>query len=141
VEVELFWQHQRMLNEPPEAAVDDGGRNEKRLLAWQLETYPRNHTTRANLIVHAITVPMFHLGLLSLLVAPISLNAGAVISGFVGMALAVATQGITHRREAVQPYPFRSPFDVLARIFVEQLITFPRFFLSGAFFEAWRDAE
>ncbi len=139
--VELFWQHGRMLNEPAETAVDEGGRNEKRFLTWQLESYPKNHTTRANLIVHIITVPMFHLGLLSILVAPISLNAGAVISGFVGMALAVAIQGITHKREPVQPYPFRGPLDVLARIFAEQLITFPRFFLSGLFFEAWRDAE
>ena len=126
---------------PPIAAVDEGGRNEKRFLTWQFETYPKNHTTRANLVVHIITVPMFHLGLLSLIVAPISLNAGAVVSGFVGMALAVAIQGITHKREAVQPYPFRGPLDVLGRIFAEQLITFPRFFLSGAFFEAWRDAE
>lgn len=133
-----------MLNEtsaPTSAHEDDGGRSEKSFLAWQLDTYGRNHTTKANLIVHVITVPMFQLGLLSLLVAPLSLNAGAVISGFATMVVVVAVQGFMHKKEPVQPYPFRGPFDVLGRILAEQLITFPRFFFGGAFLEAWRDAE
>lgn len=126
---------------PEASAPDEGGRSQRGLLAWQLETYRRNHTTRANLLVHAVTVPMFHLGLLSLLVAPFSLNEGAVLSGFVTMVLVVAVQGYMHRREPSAPFPFRGPFDVLGRILAEQLITFPRFFFTGAWFEAWRDAK
>jgi hypothetical protein len=132
-----------MLNETTQADAqreDDGGRSEMSFLAWQLETYRRNHTTKATLLVHLITVPMFHLGLLSLLVAPLSLNAGAVISGFVTMVFVVAVQGFTHKKEPNQPYPFRGPFDVLGRILAEQIVTFPRFVFSGAWFEAWREA-
>lgn len=37
--------------------------------------------------------------------------------------------------------PFRSPFDVLARLVVEPWVTFPRFVLSGGFVRAWREAS
>jgi hypothetical protein len=40
----------------------------------------------------------------------------------------------------VRPVPFAGPVDVVSRIFAEQLITFPRFVLSGQFARAWRES-
>jgi hypothetical protein len=54
------------------------------------------------------------------------------------MALAVALQGRGHAVERTSPAPFRGPLDVVARLFAEQWITFPRFVLSGGFARAWR---
>lgn len=51
-----------------------------------------------------------------------------------------AMQGRGHRLESTAPVPFAGPFDVISRIFVEQLVTFPRFVLSGEFVRAWRRA-
>ena len=48
-----------------------------------------------------------------------------------GVQLAVAAQGKGHAREEARPHPFRGALDVVARIFVEQWITFPRYVLSG----------
>jgi hypothetical protein len=110
---------------------------EEGLLQWQLALYPGNHRARSNLIVHALTVPWFWMGTLALLSAPRTglVSAGA---GLAAMVLAVFLQGRTHAREAVAPVPFRGPLDVVARIFVEQWITFPRFVLGGGFAAAWR---
>jgi hypothetical protein len=55
--------------------------------------------------------------------------------------LAMALQGRGHRRESTPPAPFSGLPDVIFRIFAEQLITFPRFVLSGEFARAWRQAK
>jgi hypothetical protein len=60
------------------------------------------------------------------------------LGGLVLLPLAMAAQGRGHRLEKVPPAPFAGPLDVVARIFAEQLITFPRFVLSGGFTRAWR---
>ena len=52
--------------------------------------------------------------------------------------LVFAAHGIGHKREADPPDPFRSPLDIVARLVVEQLVTFPRFVLTGEFARAWR---
>ena len=36
------------------------------------------------------------------------------------------------------PVPFAGPLDVVARIFGEQWLSFPRYVLSGGFAKAWR---
>lgn len=107
------------------------------LLAWQYALYPDNHTDRRNLVLHVLTVPFFCSGTASIAsaaftawwLAPAGLGAAAV---------AVALQGRGHKLEPRPPVPFRGPLDVLARIFVEQWITFPRFVLRGGFARAWR---
>ncbi|MFY0580939.1 hypothetical protein ACN28S_47860 [Cystobacter fuscus] len=60
------------------------------------------------------------------------------LPGVVAMVGAMAAQGRGHRMESVAPVPFRGPWDVLARIFAEQWVTFPRFVLSGGFARARR---
>jgi hypothetical protein len=110
---------------------------EGRLLAWQWALYAEGHRDRRNLIVHALTVPLFQLGTLALLSAPF-LGGVLAAAGLGAMVGAMALQGRTHRLEPVPPAGFKGPADVFARIFAEQWITFPRFVLSGAFARAWR---
>ncbi len=61
--------------------------------------------------------------------------------GGVLAALALAAQGRGHRLETTPPIPFRSPLDAVARLIVEQLVTFPRFVLSGGFARSWKAAR
>ncbi|WAS92001.1 Mpo1-like protein [Nannocystis punicea] len=110
------------------------------LLAWQFEHYSLNHADRTNLALHAVSAPLFVLGLpLSIL----ALATGRFALAGAGLALAVlaiAVQGRGHRREQHAPAPFRSRGDLLARLVAEQFVTFPRFVLSGGFARAWRAA-
>lgn len=108
------------------------------LLRWQWAHYEAGHRDRRNLILHALTAPLFQAGTLVLLAAPVL--GPAALSGLGAMVLAVAAQGRGHRGEANAPLPFRGPLDVVARIFVEQWITFPRFVATGGFARAWRGA-
>jgi len=110
------------------------------LLAWQWSLYPAGHRDRRNLLVHALTVPVFQLGTVAVLAAPF-VRSWLAPAGLVAMAGAMALQGRTHRREGTPPYPFRGPGDVVARILAEQWLTFPRFVLSGGFARAWRLPE
>jgi hypothetical protein len=107
------------------------------LLTWQWNLYPDNHCARRNLLLHALTVPLFELGTVLLVASPFS-SLWLVLPGVVAMVSAMALQGRGHRLELTAPVPFRGPFDVVARIFVEQWVTFPRFVLSGGFARAWR---
>jgi hypothetical protein len=110
------------------------------LLAWQWRLYPEAHTSRVNLAIHAITMPLFALGLVAVVTALLN---GALFawSGLLAMVLAIGAQARGHALEAVSPAPFRGPLDVIARLFVEQFVTFPRFVLSGGFARAWRAAR
>ena len=54
------------------------------------------------------------------------------------MLITLAAQGRGHSVEAERPVAFRGPFDFVARFFVEQWVTFPRFVLSGGFARSWR---
>ncbi len=107
------------------------------LLQWQLSLYSGNHTTRANLVVHVVTVPWFWMGTLALVGSPVT-GWPSAVGGLVAMVLAVFLQGRTHAGEPTPPVPFRGPLDVVARIFAEQWITFPRYLFGGGFAKAWR---
>ena len=118
------------------------------LLDWQWSLYGDNHTRRATLIVHVITVPMFQLATLALLASPlVALSSGVVaasmqaLGAVLTMAIVMALQGRTHRAEPTPPVSFEGPSDVVTRIFAEQWITFPRFVLRGGLSRAWRNAR
>ena len=115
-------------------ATREGG-----LLAWQFRGYPKGHRDRRNLIVHAVTAPLFVAGTCALLLSPF-FGAWLVAAALPAMILPLALQMRTHRLEASAPAPFRGPADVAARLFLEQWITFPRFVLSGGFASNWRAA-
>ena len=106
------------------------------LVRWQWSLYPDGHKDRRNLVLHALTVPMFVVGSAGLAAAPVL--GWTALAGLGGMIVALAAQGRGHKLESSAPVPFRGPLDVVARLFVEQWITFPRFVLSGAFARAWR---
>ncbi|HVP60760.1 MAG TPA: terminase [Myxococcaceae bacterium] len=110
------------------------------LLEWQWSLYPAGHRDRRNLLVHALTVPVFQVGTVALATAPF-LSGWLAALGFGAMAGAMVMQGRTHRREQTPPVPFRGPGDVVARILAEQWLTFPRYVASGAFGRAWRAAS
>jgi hypothetical protein len=112
---------------------------EQPLLSWQWSLYPDNHRTRRNLLLHLLTVPLFEVGTLAV-VGAFLVSGWLAIAGVLAMAVAMALQGAGHGKEAVPPVPFASPFDALARIFVEQWVTFPRYVLSGQLAARWRAA-
>lgn len=112
--------------------TDDEG-----LLAWQWRLYRDNHRDRRNLTIHLATQPLFVAGLGALVAAPFTIL-WLLAAGPAAMGFAMAMQGRGHKKEAVAPVPFRGPLDVARRIFAEQLITFPRYVVSGELARAWR---
>jgi hypothetical protein len=117
--------------------MQDDSRDALGLLAWQWSVYPGGHRNGVNLTLHLFTAPLFLLGTVALAASPLVGWQLAPI-GLSGLLLAFAAQMLGHRAEASPPKPFRGPFDVLARFFVEQWITFPRYVVSGGFGQAWR---
>lgn len=108
------------------------------LLRWQWEGYPRYHRSRFNLLLHIAAVPMFLVGNVALVVALVQRSWHIGIAAVVAMALSVALQGRGHRHEHIPPEPFTSPLNAVARIFLEQWVTFPRFLFSGSWAHALR---
>ncbi len=106
------------------------------LLRWQWDGYPRYHRSRANLLLHIVVIPLFLLGSLALVVAPVRRSWPLALGSIVAMVASLALQGRGHGREPVPPEPFTGPLNAVARLLCEQWITFPRFVLSGG----WRDA-
>lgn len=90
-----------------------------------LDAYAASHSDRTNLLVHLVFVPVFHAGLVVAVL-------GHPLVGLLVSMGSVAIQGRAHRREAVQAR-FAGPADFAKRILLEQLMTFPRFVLSGRF--------
>jgi hypothetical protein len=107
------------------------------LLAWQWSLYRDGHRDRRNLALHSLTVPLFLAGTCLLVLSPFT-SAALAIAGAASMLAAVAAQGRGHSLESTRPVPFRGAGDFLARFFVEQWVTFPRFVLCGGFARAWR---
>lgn len=114
------------------------------LLAWQWRGYADYHGSRRNLVIHLVTQPVFVTGFFCVLGAPFTGSlagiAGSALGGLVMMAVAMIAQGRGHAMEAAPPIPFAGAGDAVGRIFLEQLVNFPRFVLSGGLAKAWREA-
>ncbi|HEX4340089.1 MAG TPA: hypothetical protein VH062_29480 [Polyangiaceae bacterium] len=113
----------------------DGG-----LLAWQWENYAAVHGHRRNLLIHVLTAPVFMAGTVAVVAAPFT-SGWLALAGVAAIVFAIAAQGRGHGMEAAPPIPFRGPLDVVARIFAEQWITFPRYVLSGGLSRAFARAR
>ena len=113
-------------------------RNEP-LLSWQWNHYPEAHRDRRNLAIHLATAPLFVAGVVGLVASPF-VAWWLALAGAAAMFLTVALQGRGHKLEPNAPLPFEGPFDVAQRLFVEQMVTFPRYVLSGGWARAWRAA-
>jgi hypothetical protein len=107
------------------------------LLSWQWEGYDRYHRDRANLLVHIGTAPLFVVGVVAVIASPF-VGWAALGAGLAGMAIALVAQGRGHRREATPPEPFLGFGDFVARFVGEQLVTFPRFVVTGRWGRAAR---
>jgi hypothetical protein len=110
----------------------------RELLRWQRDGYPRYHCSRGNLLIHVAAVPVFLLGSVGLLASAVLLSWKLGVASLVGMIASMAAQGRGHRLEAVPPEPFTGTANALARIVLEQWVTFPRFVLSGGWSRAFR---
>jgi hypothetical protein len=108
------------------------------LVRRQWNGYARNHSTRANLIIHIVAVPLFLIGNVSIVVAVLNQSPAWAAASLVLIIVSLALQGRGHRLEKFPPEPFTSPANAIARIFVEQWFTFPRFVFSGAWLRALR---
>src|SRR5690606_34118610 len=84
------------------------------LLAWQFAGYSQNHGARRNLLIHALTVPLFQLGTLAALASPVAWWLG--VGGALTMVISIALQGRGHRLEPTPPAAFRGPVDIIARL-------------------------
>ncbi len=115
--------------------------NLSELLAWQWNNYHKAHRSRLNLIIHIITVPVFIVGVLSLIGSLFTLNFMGVLASMAGVALAFGGQGIGHAKESVAAEPFTSTAQAVVRILIEQFITFPRFVLCGGWYAAFNTSE
>src|SRR5262245_57571296 len=105
------------------------------LLVWQWSDYPAKHQRRVNLLIHIVAVPLFMLGCAIVVVGLARLAWPPLVSGLVLMIVCVMLEGIGHRTEPERPAPFRGFTDFVRRFFLEQWVTFPRFVLSGQFFD------
>ena len=111
------------------------------LLRWQWEGYARYHSTRFNLLLHIVVVPLFLVGNLVLIVALLKGSWAVAVGSAIAMAVSMALQGRVHRREPMPPEPFTGAQNALSRIFFEQWATFPRFVASGGWLRALRHAR
>ena len=113
----------------------------KNLLQWQWEGYARYHQSRFNLLLHIVVVPLFIAGNIALVAA---LYSGAWLPALLAasaMAISLVAQGRGHGKESVPPEPFSGPGNAVARLFLEQWITFPRFVFSGGWAKALQRAS
>lgn len=108
------------------------------LLEWQWRDYSDKHRNRSSLIIHIIAVPLFWIGAVNALSALLFMGLLHALGGVILMALSLFAQGKGHEQETLQPTPFEDPWDFVRRVFAEQFVTFPRFVLSGGWYENFR---
>ena len=101
------------------------------LLRWQWEGYAGYHRSRTNLLLHICVVPLFWVGTVLLVMGLLGLAWVELVVGAACMLVSVAAQGQGHKLEPTPPAPFTGPGNFVARLFLEQWITFPRFVLAG----------
>jgi hypothetical protein len=110
-----------------------------RLIRWQWEGYFRYHGNRTNLIIHIFAVPLFLAGSLMLVISLLRASAAGSAISIACMVVSIAVQGRGHKLEKISPEPFSGIGNAVARIFLEQWVTFPRYVLSGRWVRALRD--
>lgn len=110
------------------------------LLQWQWSGYAKYHTSRVNLLIHIVAVPLFLVGNVGLVVTLLSRSWFLAAACVVATVVSLALQGRGHRIERVPPEPFTGAGNAVARILLEQWITFPRYVVSGEWLRALRNA-
>ncbi len=123
-----------------QAGVPSGRRKPESDVSADIDwnSYQRVHSDRRNLIIHALAVPVFVIGTLSLLVCLVRgdyVPAGLAL--FAAIA-AMALQGRGHALESHAPEPFSGPINFLGRWFREQFLVFPMFILTGRWWHQFK---
>ena len=113
----------------------------KHLMAWQWSDYANKHGARMNLLIHIVAVPMFWLGGTCILGFPFHRSVVLLVGGLLAGIVSLAVQGRGHRLEDESPTPFLGPLDAVSRLMLEQLVTFPRYVLTGGWWRALRSAR
>ena len=116
------------------------------LLDWQWSDYSEKHRNRTNLLIHIVAVPVFVVAAVNLVYAVAALlifklELARAILSLAAMGASLFAQGRGHALETRPPEPFSSRKDALRRLVSEQFVTFPRFVISGGWFENLEKAE
>lgn len=111
------------------------------LLKWQWDGYPLYHRSRTNLLLHIVAVPLFWIGCIAVILALVAGSPGLSALSLILPVVSLALQGRGHKLEENPPLPFTGPANAIARIALEQWVTFPRFVLSGAWARALRTSR
>jgi hypothetical protein len=106
------------------------------LLDRQWKDYPTSHGSRLNLLLHIVVVPLFVAANVGLIVGMLAGSWRWMLVSLLTMVVSFGLQGLGHRTEPVRPLPFRGIGEAVARILLEQWITFPRFVMSGGWLRA-----
>lgn len=101
----------------------------KNLHQWQFETYSEFHQNPVNQKIHIVFVPIFWLGSF-LLIYFLYTEPRFFWIGLGMMLSALVAEGIGHKKETKDPIPFLGPLDFVSRFFMEQFVTYPRWFFS-----------
>ena len=105
-----------------------------------LTDYQRVHSTRSNLLIHLVAVPLFVMStvlwILALLVGAIP----AVMVWTVTAIIAVMLQRHGHRREPESQPEVTGALAIAGQWFAEQFVIFPWFVVSGGWLKQWRAA-
>lgn len=111
------------------------------LLHWQREGYAEYHRSKANLLLHIVGVPLFLVGNLGLVGALVGLAWKEAAMSLAFMAIGFGIQGKGHAGEESPSVPFSGPGNAVARILLEQWISFPLFVLGGGWSKAMAEAS
>ena len=106
------------------------------LLQWQYADYHAKHRQKLNLCLHIASVPLAWGGTVAALAVLFGASPWWLLALPVGWFSALAVQGFGHKLEPEAPEPFLGGAAFVSRFTVEQLVTFPRFVLSGGW---WRN--
>lgn len=107
------------------------------MIRQKFADYPRVHADRRNLAIHLLAVPLFWSGLA---VAGAALWFGGLWASAPGVALllgSLALQAFGDNLEPQRAAPFSGPINFTLRLISGNLIAFPTFVLSGAWWRAW----
>lgn len=101
-----------------------------KLIKEQWTNYPRAHENPANFAIHCLAVPLFWLGLVSVLVGFSVPDWRFLFAGFLALFGSITLQGIGHKLEAENAKPFSGPLNFIIRLTTENLAIFPAHFFS-----------
>lgn len=108
----------------------------RQMLLNQWLSYSTVHQSPVNLWLHLFAVPVFWVGLSGLLFATLTFELWLWLSGVALLLFSLVVQSSGHKSEGQAPAPFTSVGNAVTRILLEQLITFPRFVLTGGWWQA-----